>query len=515
MTRVVVVYTVVALGLIQGAAALEPALGLPAWFDKVVIVLLGIGFPAAVAFAWMFEIRPEGVAPLLTPSGAPSADPDSPGAEGQATRDAAIDRDPRSVAVVPLNNLTGDAAADALADGLTEDLITALAQSPLRLRVTARNSVLKYRHQTGDLREVGRELNVRFIVEGSVQKDGAATKLTLQLINAVSGAHVWAASRNAMQTDDLRKMLAKTMQDWRRLLIDELQGALGNTINEHALAARPASPESFDTFVTTLPDENLFVWSFTTRFGSEGDLERRLRESIAIAERAVERRPNEARNHAWLAFLLMDRMINLGDGNKDAVRTRIWALCQHAIAMDKNDVDVAGFATTALYVSGQMRRAYTLARTLPHAPAYFRDLTLVAFEDDVDGAIERATKRIAAEGAPGDQDRSVLALMHSLRGDYALAIKWAEEAALLYPDIFIPDTVRIFALDRAGRPDEARALAAQVRARWPRGDFAWFHVDPAVSGLDPQSRFAKFGLQWLDTFQRTGLVDTPTQTQAM
>lgn len=510
-----VVYAVVALGLIQGAAALEPALGLPVWFDKVVIVLLGIGFPAAVAFAWMFEIRPEGVAPRVTPNDAASGGIVSPAAGAEAARNAAIDRDPRSVAVVPLNNLTGDATADSFADGLTEDLITALAQSPLRLHVTARNSVLKYRNQTADLREVGRELNVRFIVEGSVQRDGAATKLTLQLINAVTGAHVWAASRSAVQTDDLRKAIVKTTQDWRRLLIDELHGALGTTINEHALAARPGNQDQFDSFVSTLPDENLFVWSFTTRFGAEGDLDRRLRESITIAERAVARRPGEARNHAWLAFLLMDQMINLGAGNKDTVRTRIWALCQQAIAIDKNDVDVAGFATTALYVSGQQRRAYTLARTLPHAPAYFRDLTLAAFEDDVDGAIERTTKRIAAEGAPGDQDRSVLALMFSLRGDYALAIKWAEEAALLYPDVFIPDAVRVFALERSGRLDEARALAAQLRARWPRGDFAWFDVDPAVSGLDPQSRFAKFGQQWLEVLRRTGLVDTPTRTKAM
>jgi TolB-like protein/DNA-binding winged helix-turn-helix (wHTH) protein len=95
------------------------------------------------------------------------------------------------VAVLPFNNLSGEKQWDKLADGLTEDAITDLSRYQ-HLKVIARHSVEAYRGKAADMREVGKALGVQYIIEGSVQRDGAALRITAQLIDAGTGGHVWA-----------------------------------------------------------------------------------------------------------------------------------------------------------------------------------------------------------------------------------------------------------------------------------------------------------------------------------
>jgi TolB-like protein len=91
-----------------------------------------------------------------------------------------------SIAILPLTNLSGDVKWERLADGLTEDVITGLARHP-DLFVIARNSTMAYKGQSGDVRQVGRELGVRYVLESSVQAERGRVRVTAQLIDAVSG----------------------------------------------------------------------------------------------------------------------------------------------------------------------------------------------------------------------------------------------------------------------------------------------------------------------------------------
>src|SRR5205823_3103233 len=96
-----------------------------------------------------------------------------------------------SIAVLPFQNLSGDPEQDYFADGIVEDIITALS----RIRwffVIARNSSFTYKGKAVDIRQVGRELGVRYVLEGSVRKAGNKVRITGQLIEAVSARHVWA-----------------------------------------------------------------------------------------------------------------------------------------------------------------------------------------------------------------------------------------------------------------------------------------------------------------------------------
>jgi adenylate cyclase len=95
------------------------------------------------------------------------------------------------LAVLPLNNMSGDAAQDGFADGLTEDLITALSQSG-NFDVTARNSTFAYKGQSPDIREVARALGANYVLEGSIRQGRGRARITVQLIDAATGNHVWA-----------------------------------------------------------------------------------------------------------------------------------------------------------------------------------------------------------------------------------------------------------------------------------------------------------------------------------
>jgi TolB-like protein/DNA-binding winged helix-turn-helix (wHTH) protein len=106
------------------------------------------------------------------------------------------------VAVLPFNNLSGNAQWDKLADGLTEDAITDLSRFP-HLKVIARHSVEAYRSKVADMREVGKALGVQYVVEGSVQRDGEALRITAQLIDAGTGGHVWAQRWDRTDTGNI------------------------------------------------------------------------------------------------------------------------------------------------------------------------------------------------------------------------------------------------------------------------------------------------------------------------
>ena len=96
-----------------------------------------------------------------------------------------------SIAVLPFTNMSGDPEQNYFADGMAEEIITALSRCNW-LFVIARNSSFTYRGQTVDIRQVGRELGVRYVLEGSVRRGGVRLRITGQLIDAISGAHLWA-----------------------------------------------------------------------------------------------------------------------------------------------------------------------------------------------------------------------------------------------------------------------------------------------------------------------------------
>ncbi|HSM09351.1 MAG TPA: tetratricopeptide repeat protein [Gemmatimonadota bacterium] len=231
--KVAAVYGAVAFGLIQVADPLGQALRLPDTFLPFVLAILLLGFPVALVLAWAFEVTPDGVqrtgaaapgeieamvaepaskrwpAGLLALAGAAAllggvwwaglqtGRADSGGGATAMTSDSLklaytdVAEDARpSIAVLPFADMSREGDQEYFSDGMTEELLNTLANIR-ELRVSGRTSTFAYKDQGEDLRTIGSELGVQYLVEGSVRKDEDELRITAQLIDASDGSHLW------------------------------------------------------------------------------------------------------------------------------------------------------------------------------------------------------------------------------------------------------------------------------------------------------------------------------------
>ena len=166
-----------------------------------------------------------------------------------------------SIAVLPFDNLSGDPEQEYFADGIAEDLITTL--SHIRwMFVTARNSTFAYKGQSPDVRQVGKELAVRYVLEGSVRKGGNRVRISAQLVDASTGNHVW-AQRYDRELDDLFAL----QDEITETLVAALQREVGEFERERAHRKPPENLDAWESYQRGL----WHLW----RFGAEDMVEAR------------------------------------------------------------------------------------------------------------------------------------------------------------------------------------------------------------------------------------------------
>lgn len=211
--QVAAAYAIVAWLLVQVITAIEEPLNLPEWFDTAVIVLLAVGFPIAVILAWIFDITPEGIVQTLAaeePNVSGSIEAEVQGSSARGTAETL----PNSVAVLPLQNLSFDAQDAFFAAGVHEAILNELAK--IRdLRVMARTSVMRYADGQIPISQIAADLKVQTVMEGSVQYADGRVRITAQLIDAATDAHLWSENYDrdfcdifAIQTDIATRIAA-------------------------------------------------------------------------------------------------------------------------------------------------------------------------------------------------------------------------------------------------------------------------------------------------------------------
>ncbi|BAB50205.1 adenylate/guanylate cyclase domain-containing protein [Mesorhizobium japonicum] len=359
-----------------------------------------------------------------------------------------------SIAVLPFANMSGDAEQDYFADGISEDIITALSKLS-QLFVIARNSSFTFKGQNVQVQEVGTKLGVRHVLEGSVRKSGNRVRITAQLIDAISGGHLWAERFDRELTDIFAVQDDVTQQIVGALALNLTEGDRQRLAPEH-----PRNAEAYDCFL-----RGRELWHRLTK---ETNVAAR-----DVLQRAIDLDPNFASAHAFLALTYVLDYLNRWSASPpesmaqaEEVATRAvalddsdpwahWALAiaklytrrhdgaideaERAIVLNPNFAEGHVILGEALYYSGRpeealesFARAKTLNPYFPDVLLHFQALAafqLGRYEEAVDLLLQRL-----ARNAVTDVSRALLAACYGHLGRFAEARAAWQEVLRLNPD---------------------------------------------------------------------------------
>ena len=323
--QVAVAYVIAGGGIIQLASAAFPAWDLPNWALRVVIVLLLIGFPIALIFAWAFDITAQGI----------RATPDAAAPKTHRRRNVimlvvtgviisaaagffllprvAAHKVDKSIAVLPFQNLSDENENAYFADGIQDDVLTNLSKIG-DLKVISRTSVMQYRGKATNLREIGKALGVSTILEGSVRRSGNKVRVNVQLIDANTDEHVWANDYDRDVTD-----VFAIQSDLAQKITEALQAKLSPAERSQVTRKPTENGEAYLAFVQA----NNLASSFE-------DFER-LKQSEQLYERAVELDPNFAL--AMARYSQLESWIVHDRENTPARREKARSLAERALQL--------------------------------------------------------------------------------------------------------------------------------------------------------------------------------------
>jgi TolB-like protein/Flp pilus assembly protein TadD len=476
--RVAAVYAVVAFVLLEVMDALFPALLLPDWADTLVAVLLIVGFPVAVILAWAYDITPEGV--RRTPAGGEVAAP-APARTDASVMAAGPRTAAESIAVLPFVNLSGEPESEYLSDGITEELINALNQIE-GLKVASRGTCFRFKGKTADAREVGAELGVDAILEGSVRRSGDRLRINVQLADAGDGFDIWSGSYDRQLTDifELQDEISRSILD---ALCCELPGGDGAALVE----APTADVTAYEYY---LRGRQFFHErrKKSLRFAKEMfEKAIEIDPEYALAHAAIELAPDLGQAHAsrGFALYLMGR-IEEAQGEFET-----------AIRLDPKQFDARYFQARACYEQGDLERA---ARLFEEAAAAREDHEARYFAAQTYTALGRAEEAVAAyrralpvierhlELNPDDARAWTMgAVTHSRLSNRELGLEFAERAEEVDPEdaAVCYNVACLYALE--GEAD--RAISCLEKAS--RAGFAhpeWIRQDPDLDSLRDDPR---------------------------
>jgi TolB-like protein/Tfp pilus assembly protein PilF len=469
--KVAISYVIVAWLLLQVSDTLAPALLLPEWFQSGVAFVLIIGFPIALFFAWAFELTPDG---LRRDSGSEQDAPapstgqrlngliiillvvalayfaydefvieKSPVSSEQTVEHPAAESASRekSIAVLPFVDMSPQKDQEYMSDGIAEELLNLLAQIP-DLKVTSRSSAFSFKGKDVDIPTVAGQLNVAYVLEGSVRKAGEKLRITTQLIEAESDRHLWS------ETYD------KTLEDVFAIQ-DEIAAAVVEQLSVTLLGEVPRS---------RVVAEQAYVLALQARFfwnrRAEGDVER----ALDLYRQALELQPDYAL--AWTGV---------------SVALAVQALAGD-IPREEGLEQAREAAESALELDPMLSEAHVRM-----GQAQMRAGDLEAGYESYRRALELAPDSVLALGVMGQYLRTigqieegVALLQRSVKLDPMGAIWWSNlgslliqaeryaeaEAALarlreLNPDALIEIDLALIALVQ-GRPSEALDLISGV-----------------------------------------------------
>jgi len=364
--------------------------------------------------------------------------------------------DKPSIAVLPFQNMSGDPEQEYFADGMVEEIITALSRIPW-LFVIARNSSFTYKGQSVDVKQVGRELGVRYALEGSVRKGGGRVRITAQLIDAVTGTHLWADRFDGSLEDvfDLQDKVASSVA-----------GVIEPTL-QVAETARSASRPTAD-----LTAYDLYLRAYAMFFSSGTQIP----DALVLFERAIERDPRYGPALAWAAICCMRLCADGRSKDPDADSRKGADFARRALQMAGGDPGVlANVALALAYFGEDIGAMMTLVdRALVLNPSFARGwyisgwLRLWACQLSLAIEHTEVSMRLSA-GARIGSPLGVIGLAHFFGRHFDEALATLLVAVQDNPAHLLTQLALASCCAHMGRLDQAREVIARfgdTPARW-------------------------------------------------
>jgi adenylate cyclase len=410
----------------------------PRQWQRTVLIVVAILIVGAVAFAvWKSYIRPTPSVEIASKEKMAFPLPDKP-----------------SIAVLPFVNMSGDPKEEYFSDGITEEIITALSKVP-HLFVISRQSTFTYKGKPVKVKQVSEELGVRYVLEGSVRKSGDKVRITAQLIDALTGHHLWADRYDR----DLKDIFA--LQDEITMkIITALQVKLTQGEQAAMIAKGTKNLEAFLKCLQSLA-------SLTTHTKEGNALGRKL------AEEAIALDPKYSRPYVALAqTYILDVLLGITESPEKSM-AKAMELIKKAISLNETDAAAHGVLGYMYTMMGQHDKAIVEAeRSVSLNPNDASNLTRLSFVLNNTGRAEEAISLLKSvrrlNPTPPQAYYVHLSTAYRLTGQYKEAIETAKEALKHVPNNQLAYLQLVTAYNMAGQEQEARAAAIEVQKINPK-----------------------------------------------
>jgi adenylate cyclase len=524
--------------LAQGIAQLGPSFGMPDWGTRWFVIAGVIGFPFWIAFAWFYEFTPSGLKleSQIDPADSIAAHTGKKldrwifaimgiaivllltntfvwhkGAGLSADADIAPIVE-HSIAVLPFVNRSSDKEQEYFSDGIAEDLLNLLSRIP-ELQVTARTSSFSFKGKDVPIREIGRQLRVAHVLEGSVQKAGNSVRITAQLIDAANEAQRWSRTWDR-QLDDVFKIqdeIATTVAGELRVKLlgsaptsRRVDGDAYALFLQARAIARQGSAESFRQSIELYRQALALDASQTAAWAGLAEVyctqayqfQRPVDEAIRLAREAIERAlasdPDYAPAHARLAWIAIFHERDMAAAARHL---------EHALALDPGNTDVLAIAAMLARRLGRFEQAIGIGRYLllhdPVSPSGWDDLgyaLLYAGHRDEGMAAFRKVLQLSPNFAGQHEN---LAVLLAQEGDAQGAMAEAQQES--------DAQFRLYALAAAhfalGEKAKSDTLLAEAIQRY--GDVSAYHI-ALVAALRGETDLS---FEWLERAVQHGETD--------
>ena len=374
--------------------------------------------------------------------------------------------DKPSIAVLPFTNISGDPEQEYFSDGMTEDIITALSRSPW-LFVISRNSSFVYRGMSVDVKQVSRELGVRYILEGSVRKAGNRVRVTAQLVDGILGSHVWAEKYDA------------ELQDIFELQDEITQKVVASTHTQIQL--------DISEKVKRLERPDVRTWDLLARGWKlfYESTEESLGAAEKLLQRAVASAPKSCEAHHLLAGVLISKVTMGFVSSRDENISQAYELAKRAVALD----DRNEYAHWTLGIIQFMRKKHDIAiaeleravELNPNCSLAYGGLGAVL---SYSGKPEEAIKNDEIAVRINPMDISIfyrfsgLAMAHFVAGRYSDAARWARKTIHRKPSYPMGHALLASSLAHLNQLEEAKEAVENYLEIIPKARISGFRQLP-------------------------------------